>query len=169
MVFEPLPIRVMLVSSVYITVLLWSLEVCVNESIVLLKIRYNIFCKIYINKHTSSTLKKNAEITVMSCTSRWQWCATYNFLSYWHVHVKHDYKLNHILVRYFDEVPATFNAQNTVCFRLGDLVSSKNKTTFHCYLYPSTLVYISCILCNVRQFMMIPGVVTYMSTCVSLS
>lgn len=49
MVFEPLPIRVMLVSSVYITVLLWSLEICVIESTVLLKIRYNIFCKIYIN------------------------------------------------------------------------------------------------------------------------
>jgi hypothetical protein len=48
-VFEPLPIRVMLVSSVYITVLLWSLEVGVIESTVLLKIRYNIFCKIYIN------------------------------------------------------------------------------------------------------------------------
>jgi len=71
-VFEPLPIRVMLVSSVYITVLLWSLELCVIETIVLLKIRYNIFCKIYINKHTSSVLKKNAEITIMSCTSRWQ-------------------------------------------------------------------------------------------------
>lgn len=80
MVFEPLPIRVMLVSSVYITL---PLEVCVIESIVLLKIRYNIFCKIYINKHTS-ILKKNAEIMTMSCTSWWQWCATCNFLSYWH-------------------------------------------------------------------------------------
>jgi hypothetical protein len=72
MVFEPLPIRLMLVSSVHVTVLLWSLEVCVIENIVfLLNIRYNIFCKIYTNKHTSSILKKNAEIMIMSCTSSW--------------------------------------------------------------------------------------------------
>lgn len=70
MVFDPLSIRIMLI-SVYVIVLLqsWSTYNDINwkHSSVYWNVRYHIFCKIYTDKHMSAIWETGTEMLSMSC------------------------------------------------------------------------------------------------------